>query len=278
MKKHPIGIFISCKRDMDLEGEIQKAVDMGMASCQLSIWDASLFRDEAFAEYVKRCFDRSDFRISALWAGWTKPCEWNFTAGPATIGLVPPAYRFQRLQELLSASDFAEKIGVQDMITHVGFIPENPDDPNFSGVVSALRHLAKYMQKKGQYFLFETGQETPVTMLRTIEAIGTDNLGINFDTANLILYGKANSVDALDVFGKYVRNTHIKDGFYPTDGMNLGKMVPIGQGKANIPAVIRRLDEIGYEGPFTIESEIKGDRVEDIKNAKSLLESIMNEG
>ncbi len=276
MKKHPIGVFISCNRNTDLETEIQKAVDMGLDCCQLSIWNASLFTDEEFAAYVKRCFDRDDFYISALWAGWTRPCEWNFTAGPATIGLVPAAYRFQRLQELMMASDFAEKIGVQDVITHVGFIPENPDDPDFSGVVSALRHLCKYMQKKGQYFLFETGQETPVTMLRTIEAIGTDNLGINFDTANLILYGKANSVDALDVFGKYVRNTHIKDGFYPTDGMELGRMVPIGQGKANIPAVIHRLEELNYEGPFVIESEITGDRVEDIKNAKALLESIMS--
>ncbi len=94
-------------------------------------------------------------------------------------------------------------------------------------------------------------------MLRTIEAIGTDNLGVNLDTANLILYGKANTVDALDVLGKYVVNTNIKDGFYPTDGMNPGHMVPIGQGKANIPAVIRRLG--------------------DIKNAKALLESIMSE-
>lgn len=277
MKKHPIGIFISCQKNTNLEEEIQKAVDMGMDCCQLSIWDNSLCVDEEFAAYVKRCFDRPDFYISALWAGWTRPCEWNFTAGPATIGLVPPAYRFQRLQELMNASDFAEKIGVQDVITHVGFIPENPDDPNFNGVVSALRHLCKYMQRKGQYFLFETGQETPVTMLRTIEAIGTDNLGINFDTANLILYGKANSVDALDVFGKYVRNTHIKDGFYPTDGMELGKMVPIGQGKANIPAVVRRLEELGYEGPLVIESEIKGDRVADITNAKELLLGIMAE-
>ena len=277
MKKHPIGVFITCKRDMNLSEEIQKAVDMGLECCQLSVWDTSLLTDEDFIESVKRAIDRPDFYVSALWAGWTKPCEWNFTAGPSTIGLVPPAYRFQRLQELMRASDFAEKIGVRDMITHVGFIPENPDDPNFSGVVSALRHLCKYMQKKGQNFLFEAGQETPVTMLRTIEAIGTDNLGVNLDTANLILYGKANTVDALDVFGKYVRNTHIKDGFYPTDGMNLGHMVPIGQGKANIPAVIRRLDEIGYEGPFTIESEIKGDRVEDIRNAKALLESIMSE-
>ncbi len=143
------GIAKSHKKGYDLlAAEIQKAVDLGLDCCQLSVWDNSLCLDEEFTAYVKRCFDRDDFYSSALWAGWTKPCEWNFTAGPVTIGLVPHAYRFQRLQELMNASDFVEKLGVRDMITHVGFIPENPDDPNFSGVVSALRHLCKYMQKK----------------------------------------------------------------------------------------------------------------------------------
>ena len=178
----------------------------------------------------------------------------------------------------MQASDFAEKIGVDRIITHVGFLPENPDDPNFNGTVAALRHLCTYMKKKGQFFLFETGQETPVTVLRTIQAIGTDNLGINFDTANLILYGKANSLDALDTFGKYVMDTHIKDGLYPTDGMHLGKEVPAGEGKANIPAIVRRLEALGYDGPFTIEREITGEKqVADIINARDMLRGIMAE-
>jgi hypothetical protein len=97
-------------------------------------------------------------------------------------------------------------------------------------------------ENKGQNFLFETGQETPVTMLRTIEAIGTDNLGINFDTANLMLYGKGTRLTRLTC-SENTSNTHIKDGFYPTDGMKLGRQVPVGEGKANIPAVVRRLEE-----------------------------------
>jgi sugar phosphate isomerase/epimerase len=133
------------------------------------------------------------------------------------------------------------------------------------------------MKAKKQYFLFETGQETPVTMLRTIQAIGLDNIGINFDTANLILYGKANTLDALDVFGKYVMDTHIKDGFFPTDGMYLGRECRAGDGKANIPTVVKKLiSEYGYEGPFTIEREISGDQqTADIIHAKKLIEDAM---
>ena len=133
------------------------------------------------------------------------------------------------------------------------------------------------MKQKGQFFLFETGQETPTTLLRTIQAVGTDNLGINLDTANVILYGKGNPVDALDVFGKYVMDTHIKDGFFPTDGMYLGRECRAGDGKANIPEVVRKLlVEHNYEGPFTIEREISGDQqTADIVYAKELIEKAM---
>ena len=131
------------------------------------------------------------------------------------------------------------------------------------------------MKERGQTFLFETGQETPVTVLRAIEEIGLDNVGINFDTANLMLYGKGNAADAVLVFGKYIRDTHIKDGFYPTDGTNLGREVAAGEGLANLPLVLRRLKDVGYTGPFTIEREISGEeQIADIQHARQLLLSI----
>jgi sugar phosphate isomerase/epimerase len=267
--------MINCKKDTDLREEIRKAKELELDSCQICIWDVTCFTDEAFAAYVKEVLNETGFLVTGLWAGWTGPCEWNFTGGPATIGLVPSAYRYQRIQELMKASDFAEKIGVNKVITHVGFLPENPEDPDFNGTVTALRYLCRYMKAKGQFFLFETGQETPVTMLRTIQAIGTDNLGINFDTANLMLYGKANSLDALDTFGPYVMDTHIKDGFYPTNGMSLGREAAVGEGKANVKAVIAKLDELGYKGSFTVEREISGEQqIKDIAKARDLIRDV----
>ena len=272
-----IGAMVGYDTDVDIFEKFRKNQELGINSCQICIWNVDIFKSDEHAEKIKAAIAETGINVSSLWAGWTGPCEWNFTAGPDTIGLVPVAYRFTRLSELKSASDFAEKIGVNQVVTHVGFIPENPSATEFNGTVAALRNLCGYMKKKGQYFLFETGQETPITLLRTIEAIGTGNLGVNLDTANPILYGKANPVDALDVFGKYVMDTHIKDGFYPTNGMYLGHEARAGDGKANIPEVVRKLIvEYGYEGPFTIEREISGEQqTADIIHAKKLLEDAM---
>ncbi|MBR7095714.1 MAG: sugar phosphate isomerase/epimerase [Clostridia bacterium] len=254
---NPIGVLIGAGGDL-LE-KFKKAKEMGLDSCQLSIWDENFYCAER-AEYVKQALAETDFKISTIWAGWGGPCEWNFKNGPATIGLVPPAYREARAQVLIKASNFAAMLGVTNVATHVGFLPNDPNDPDFVGTVGALTYVCKYMKNRGQTFLFETGQETPMAVVRAIEAIGTGNCGINFDTANLILYGHGNSLDAVGMFGQYVRDTHIKDGFYPTTAMGLGHEVPAGEGLANIPAIIKELRKLGYEGPFTIEREISGEQ------------------
>ena len=189
------------------------------------------------------------------------------------LGLVPARYRARRVAELKKAADFAASIGAPAIITHCGFIPENPSDPQYIRFVKAVEDVAKYCQRCGVGFWFETGQETPVTLLRTIEDVGLDNLGINFDTANLILYGKANPLDALDVFGRYVRNLHVKDGFYPADGRNLGREAPVGEGKVDFPAILRRLKELKFSGELIIEREISGpQQAADIRTAVRKLE------
>ena len=270
-----LGVMINVNAETNFSEKFREAKEMGLDSCQLSIWNPALYTD-ACAAAIKTAMVETGMQVSLLWAGYTGPCEWNFTAGPETIGLVPVAFRGMRLEQLADASVFAEKIGVSDIATHVGFIPENPSDENYRALVAALRWLCNLYKSRGQNFLFETGQETPVTVLRAIEDIGTGNAYINFDTANLILYGKGNAPDAVRVFGKYVRNTHIKDGFYPTDGNNLGREVKVGEGLANLPAVIALLRECGYDGPYTIEREISGEQQKkDIADTITYLNSIL---
>ena len=270
-----IGVLINYRKDTDIKNEFLKAQSMGLECCQISMWDTSMLTEE-YSSALSAALSETGFTVSAIWAGYSGGVKWNFTEGPLTIGLVPKEYRASRLEELKRASDFAASLGIKRIITHVGFIPEDPNHPDFSGTVDALRELCGYLRERGQYFLFETGQETPVTMLRTIQAIGLDNIGINLDTANLILYGKANTLDALDVFGRYVMDTHIKDGVYPTDGLTLGREKRFGEGKANFPAVVRKLHELGYEGNFTIEREISGDeQIADIILARDGLKRIM---
>ncbi|MBP1994253.1 sugar phosphate isomerase/epimerase family protein [Paenibacillus eucommiae] len=268
-----LGLLVVLKPS--IREEIRKVSELGFATCQLSCWDESLFTDEMIAEIQQACAEYK-VKISHIWCGWLGPQSWNLIDGPSTLGLVPEAYRDSRLQMLLKGADFTAKLGVQDMITHVGFIPEDPGDQRYRSLLTCLHYLAIYCKGKGIHFLFETGQETPVTLLRVIEDLNTGNLGINLDPANLILYGKGNPVDALDVFGSYVRGVHAKDGMYPTNGRMLGLEVPIGQGKVDFPSLVGRLKELGYEGPLTIEREIEGDeQIRDILSAKQRLEQLL---
>lgn len=272
-----VGVMADLTGDTRIEDKFREIREMGMESCQLVCWDRRLL-DSAVALKVKDAMEEYGITVTAFWCGWEGPKYWNFYEGQATLGLVPEAYRFQRMQMLMEGSDFAGELGIQDVVTHAGYMPENPWDPKYPEVIACLKSLAAHYQRNGQYFLFETGQETPVTLKRAIEDIGCNNLGINLDPANLIMYGKANPVDALDVFGEYIRGVHGKDGCYPVGGRELGAEVPLGQGKVDYPALIRGLKHWGYDGDITIEREISGEEQrKDIRLAKEVLERVFRE-
>lgn len=155
-------------------------------------------------------------------------------------------------------------------------IPENPNDPLYRETVEAIGAVAAYCKANGQNFRCETGRETPVTLVRAIRDVGLDNVGVNFDAANLILYGKANPVDAVDILAPYIQGVHAKDGLYPTGPERLGAEVPIGRGKVDFPVSIERLKRIGYKNPLTIEREIRGEKqTADILAAKAYLEKLV---
>lgn len=231
----------------------------GLKCCQLVSWDPGHCTPE-IARTARASAQEAGVRITGLWSGVPGPAEWNFHLGPVTLGLVPSAYRFARVDALKRWADFAVELGAPAIITHAGFLPENMTDPDYEGVLMAIREVARHCKDRGLEFWFETGQETPVTLLRYIEACGTGNLGINLDTGNLIMYGKGNPTDSLDVFGKYVRNLHVKDGFYPTDPRELGREVAMGEGRVNFPVFFRRLKEVGFTGDLIIEREIYGEQ------------------
>ena len=272
--KNKIGILINYTRETDLAIEVRAAKELGASCCQLCFWDTSLYTDEV-AGIIRNVTRDECFGVAALWAGWSGPCVWDFKSGPDTIGLVPKEYREARVEELLAASDFAKKIGVDKIITHVGFLPDDTESERFTGTVEALSSVVESCRKNGQQFLFEAGQEKPSTLLSAIKALGEDAVGVNLDMANLILYGMSSTLDAVEVIGDYVCCTHVKDGLYPTGDGRLGREVKAGLGMANIPEVIRRLSRSGYDGPFIIEREIKGEeQLADIRDTVALLNSI----
>jgi L-ribulose-5-phosphate 3-epimerase len=257
------------------ERAIQQVHDLGFPTCQVICWDVNLYRPEV-ARRLRLAVDRLGVEITTLWSGTVGTYVWDFVDGPSTIGLVPVEMRAARMQALRQASEFARWVNIPSITTHVGFVPENPADPLYAGVIDVLEDVATYCDGNGQAFWFETGQETPITLLRAIQDVGMDNLGVNLDPANLLAYGKGNPVDALDILGPYVKGVHAKDGEYPTDPRELGAEKPLGEGRVDFPTLIAKLKALGYTGALTIEREITGpQQIADIKAGKVYLESIL---
>ena len=268
-----VGVFVCLEHG--LRQNFEKMKDIGIDNCQLGCWHPELFTDEN-AKEINALKDEFGITVTAFWCGWSGPVHWNFTEGPVTLGLIPEKYRVTRVDELKRGGDFAKKLGITDVITHCGFLPESPSYPEYRPILSAIVEVAEHLKANGQNFLFETGQETPITLRRVIEDCDTGNLGINLDPANLILYGKANPVDALDIIGEFVHGVHAKDGLYPTNGVYLGREVKVGEGKGNFPALVKKLHELGYDGYLTIEREISGEQqMRDIVETKEYLEKLI---
>lgn len=249
--------------------------EVGLDNCQLCCWDPTIMTQEIAAK-VNAAKQRTGVEVSSFWAGYTGPAEWNFMRGPATIGIVPIEHRARRVQELKIGATFASWIKAPSIATHLGFIPEDPNDKEYPGVVAAVKEVAQHCKSLGLDMLFETGQETPVALLRVIDDVGTGNLGINLDPANLVLYGKANPVDSLEIFGKYVKGMHAKDGLYPTDSRKLGHETRLGDGKVDFNRLVPGLKALGFKGPITIEREISGpEQIADIHHAIKLLTPLL---
>ena len=260
------------------EETIRRVHDLGFSNCFLSLDGYLGSFTLALAGQMRQLLARYNVTATTVEVVGPQPLRWNFTEGPATIGLVPPRTRAARIDALRQVSDFAQQVGISQVQTHCGFIPEDPADPLYPGAVEAIRTVAMHCQANGQSFLMETGQETPTTMARTLRDVSMPNLAVGLDTANLILYGKANPVDAVAILGPHIRSIHAKDGRWPTNPSELGEEVPIGQGLVDFHEVFTRLHRLGYTGAVTIERETAGpQQIEDVRREKVYLERVLGQ-
>ncbi len=195
-----------------------------------------------------------------------------------TVGLVPAATRSERIARTKAVSDVAAKLAIDSIACHIGFVPEDAREPAYAEIRDVVRDLCEYCGDNGQSFTLETGQEPAKVLLQFIEDVGRSNLKINFDPANMILYGTGDPIEALDVLAKYVISVHCKDGDWPPvdQPQALGAERPLGEGSVDIPRFLSKLKETGYRGVLTIEREEPDPRrrAADIRKAIALLKQL----
>ncbi len=196
-----------------------------------------------------------------------------------TVGLVPPETRAERIERTKAVSRVAKELAVDSVACHIGVLPLTHDSSVYTEVVDLTRELCDYCKENGQSFALETGQEPAKILLRFISDVDRPNLKVNFDPANMILYGTGDPLGALDVLKQHVVSVHCKDGDWPPQDKPeaLGQERPLGQGAVGIPEFISKLKEIGYRGLLNIEREEPNaaKRDTDIRRAVSLLRRLI---
>jgi sugar phosphate isomerase/epimerase len=257
VEKWPLGVFASI--DAGLGVKLEVAHELGVSTVQLHAPEKATRTAENARRFLDR-LARLGIRITAVFGGFAGESYADIPTVTRTVGLVPPATRAARTQEMKEIADFARRLRVDVVALHLGFVPHDPSDPLYREVLVVTRDICDHCRGQRQALHLETGQEPADSLLRFIGDVQRDNLFINFDPANMILYGSGEPIEALEKVGRYVRSVHCKDATWAAHpGQQWGAEVALGQGAVDMERYLRTLDKIGYHGPLTIEREIPQD-------------------
>lgn len=252
---------------------LQHVRSLGVPTAHISY--PAAMDNEAGVREIESARRQTGIEITTIFCGFAGESYADISRAQASVGLVPEATRAERLAKTLRIAEFAHKIGVARVAAHIGFVPEDHSDPRYAPVVQVTQQICDALAVRGQVFALETGQETAQGLKRYIEYVKRENLKVNFDPANMILYGNDQPISALDVLMPWIDGVHCKDGRWPTQEGQLGEETPLGEGDVDLRAWLKRLLELGYRGPLTIEREISGDQQKhDILRAVALLEAL----
>ena len=258
MMENPVGVFASIDAGFGVRLEVAR--ELGVKTIQLHTPTKESRTDENAQAFLKK-LQEYGITVTTVFLGFDSETYESIARTAETVGLVPEQTRTARLAESYEIADFAAKLGVSAIGSHIGFVPHDRNSPAYKGIVETTQTLCDYLAKNGQTLHLETGQEPVDLLMAFMDDVARPNIFINFDPANLILYGIGDPLGALRAVASRVRGVHCKDATATTGtpGVDWGCEVPFGTGQVDAEQFLRILYEIGYKGPLTIEREISSE-------------------
>jgi sugar phosphate isomerase/epimerase len=266
------GVMFWADRD-----DVKTMASFGVRCGQLAV-PGNVPLTEAAAREWKAALDREGFTLVTVFAVYDGEDYADIPTVQRTVGFIPRATREAREQRTYQVSDFGAALGVGSLACHIGFVPEDPSDADYVAVREVVRRVCDHAARNGQTFALETGQERAEVLLAFLRDVNRPNLKINFDPANMILYGSGDPIEALRTLGSYVVSVHAKDSDWPPAGVPgaLGKERALGQGAVGIERLLATLREIGFQGPLNVEREAHDpeERLRDMRAGVDLLRKL----
>lgn len=275
IRDREIGIFFWA--EPDAVATVRTVKSCGVVSGQLGVDGSVVLNDETAARW-REALKQEDFHLFTVFAAYEGESYADIPTVQRTVGFIPRETRAAREVRTRAVIDFAAALGVRSFGCHVGCIPADRNDPDYREVLELVRRIADYAASFGMTFCLETGQEPAEELLAFFEDAARSNLKINFDPANMVLYGSGEPIAAFRLLRKHVVSCHGKDGDWPDPAKpgSLGTERPLGEGSVNIAKFMAALRETGFTGPVCVESGVHGEeqRWQALARAVRLLESL----
>lgn len=236
------------------------------------------FMDDSYKDpgTLFKTVEDSGLEVSATCIGFAGEDYSSIQKIAETGGYKPDGDFEQRFAKTVAVADITRQLGVEMLSVHVGFVPHDAKDPKHAVMVERLKRVAGALAERDLTLVMETGQEKAEDLVRFMDAVGAPNLAVNFDPANMVLYGVGEPVEAVGTLKDRIAHVHMKDANWSkTPTQEWGEEVVLGSGEADIPRVVSKLRSTGYKGALAIEREAGNQRIADILEAKRLLESLL---
>jgi sugar phosphate isomerase/epimerase len=190
-----------------------------------------------------------------------------------TGGVVPDETWPNTRDAMQQAATFAKAMNLSLVTFHPGFIPHDAADPSQAKILDRLRESASIFADVGSAIALETGQEPAEALQAVLEALDREKVGVNFDPANMILYGSGDPISALKTLLPRVRQVHLKDAVASNaSGSEWGSEVPVGEGSVDWPGFFATIDTANVNA--AIEREAGEARVDDVRTAVRFVDQL----
>ena len=278
-----LGVITDCFK-RPLEDSLRMAGELGFSGVQIYATTGEFSPDTLTAERkqeIKNLLANAKLEISAL-------CG-DMGGHGYEIDADNPA----RIEKTKAIIDLAVEFGTSVITTHIGVIPDDRSHPRYQAMLKALNACGSYAKEKGVTLAIETGPETAPTLKMFLDDT-TGGVGVNLDPANFVMVTGQDPVEAVELLGKYIVHTHVKDGrlLKKTDpkiiydcfaeggieALNIADYfieTPLGEGDVDFPKYIAALQKIGFDGYLTIERETGADPAADIVIARDMVKGIL---
>lgn len=272
---HPIAICSWSLQPKSMAELVAKVKSVGVGHVQLALADLSQM------EPAERQAELAELKASGLQltGGMIHFAGEDYSSIARirdTGGFIPDGEWGDRKKIVADVAKLGEELKAGAILAHVGFVPPH-GDAGYRPAVERVREVAKLLARHNLALHMETGQEPAGELLEFMKDLNEPNVFINFDPANLILYGAGDPIEAIRLIGKHIKHVHAKDATISSQpGKEWGAEVPFGTGDVNVQAFLKALKDVGYAGPLAIEREAGDDRLGDIAKAVETLKGTVS--